>query len=466
MKEYDLIIIGGGAAGFSAAMKANVLNAKTLMINNAAIGLGGTCANVGCLPTKYLLYLSNKISEIVANKLPGVSSSTTFDFKTIMTEKDHLVENFRIEKYEKVLQNLRNVDFVEGNAHFISRNKVQIKDQIYSSKKFIISTGSSTFIPSIPGLKQIDYLTHIGALQLKSLPKSMIVIGGGALGLEFSQLFSRFGTKICILDFAEKIVPREEPELSNLLHQYLQEEGIQIYTHAEIKQILQENNMKIVKTTVNGSEKKFRAEKLLIATGRRANTSDLGLEKLNIKINPKNEIITNKEMQVAENLWVAGDVTGEPMLETVAAREGMIAAHNALSLEKKYMDYRIVPHAIFTDPQLASVGLTDAQAVAKGFNCRCSTIPMELVPKAKAINDTRGAIKMVINNDSQEILGIHILALEAAELIHEGTMIIKNRMTIDSVIDTLHIFPTLSEAIKIAAQSFRRDVSKMTCCAE
>lgn len=178
------------------------------------------------------------------------------------------------------------------------------------------------------------------------------------------------------------------------------------------------------------------------------------------------ELIVDEKMQAAENVWAAGDVTGEPMLETVAAKEGMIAANNALSEGKIKMDYRVVPQAVFTDPQLAGVGLTDEQAVENGIKCGCNTVPMELVPKAQAIMDTRGAIKTVIDRETQEIVGIHILAPEAADLVHEGTMIIKNRMTVDDLIDTLHIFPTLSEAIKIAAQSFRRDITKMSCCVE
>ena len=185
-----------------------------------------------------------------------------------------------------------------------------------------------------------------------------------------------------------------------------------------------------------------------------------------VTLGRRGEIIVDEEMRASENVWAAGDVTGEPMLETVAAREGMIAANNALSENKKRMDYRVVPHAIFTDPQLAGVGLTDEQAQKKGISCRCNTVPMELVPKAQAIGDTRGAIKVVINNKTQEIVGVHILAPGAADLIHEAVMIIRNRMTVDQVIDTLHIFPTLSEAVKIAAQSFRRDITKMSCCVE
>ena len=466
MKQYDLIILGGGAAGFAAAMKANELEAKTLMVNNNSVGIGGTCVNVGCLPTKHLLYIGEFIHKIKERTFNGLNSSVAFDFRTLIEEKNKLVDKFRNEKYEKVLSGLSRVEFVEGNATFISASQVQVNNEAYKANKFIIATGSSSFVLPIEGIDKVDCLTNIEAMQLKELPKSMIVLGGRALALEFAQMFSRFGTKVCLLQRSETIIPTEEPELANLLMQYLRDEGIEICTKVTLKSIHQEGNEKTVKAIVDGEDREFKAEQILMATGRRPNTSDIGLEKTGVKLGKKEEVLVNDEMQAAENLWAAGDVTGEPMLETVAAKEGMIAANNALSKKKKKMDYRVVPHAIFTDPQFAVVGLTDQETNEKGMSCKCHTVSLELVPKAQAIKNTKGAIKVVIDNDTQIIMGIHILAPQAADLIHEAVMIIKNRMTIDDVIDTLHIFPTLSEAIKLGAQSFRRDITKMSCCAE
>ncbi len=466
MKQYDLIILGGGAAGFAAAIKANELEAKTLMVNNNSVGIGGTCVNVGCLPTKHLLYIGEFIHNIKENKFNGLKSSVAFDFSTLIEEKNKLVDKFRNEKYEKVLSSLSHVEFVEGNVTFISASQVQVNNETYKANKFIIATGSSSFILPIEGIDTVDYLTNIEALQLKELPRSMIVLGGRALGLEFAQMFSRFGTKVTLLQRSDRIIPTEEPELANLLMLYLREEGIKISTKVNLKSIRQEGNEKIVKAFVGGEDREFKAEQILMATGRKPNTSDIGLERIRIKLGKNGEVLVNDEMRAAENIWAAGDVTGDPMLETVAAKEGMIAANNALSKKKKKMDYRVVPHAIFTDPQFAVVGLTDEETNEKGISCKCHTVPLELVPKAQAIKNTKGAIKVVIDNDTQVITGIHILAPQAADLIHEAVMIIKNRMTVDDVIDTLHIFPTLSEAIKLGAQSFRRDITKMSCCAD
>ncbi|MFW9879108.1 MAG: mercury(II) reductase [Candidatus Thorarchaeota archaeon] len=467
MEKYDLIIIGGGSAGFAAAMKANDLKIKTLMVNNDTIGLGGTCVNVGCVPTKYLLNIGDLINESREQRFEGIKSSISVNFHEVIEGKNNLIKQLQFDKYENVLKKLPNVDLVEGNAKFISNSEIQVDNQtVFQAKNFIIATGSSSLIPPIKGIEQVDYITNIEALQLKKLPKSMIVIGGGALGVEFAQLFSRYGTKVNLFEMLDRIVPNEEPEISKYLEDYFQEEGIEIYTNAKIIEIENDSSEKIIKLLIKNEESSFKAEHILIAAGRKPNTHNLGLEKVDINLGKKGEIIVDEFMNAGENIWAAGDVIGEPMLETVAAREGMIAANNALSNEQIKMDYRIVPHAIFTNPQVGSVGLTDLQANLLGFDCRCNTIPIGFVAKSKILKDDRGLLKIVINRKTEEILGIHILSANAANLIHESVVIIKNHMTLDDVINTIHVFPTLSEAIKLTAQSFKRDISVISCCIE
>ncbi len=448
-------------------MKANELNAKVLMINNDSIGLGGTCVNVGCVPTKYLLNIGELMHNNSLQKFKGVKTSGTFDFGEVIEGKNNLVNLLQVDKYQKVLKNMKNVEFILGNAKFISENEISVNNnQSFNADKFLIATGSSTFIPPIEGLDKVDYLTNISALQLKVIPKSLIVLGGGALGLEFAQLFSRFGSKVIVLEMMDKIVMNEEPEISDHLSKYFSDEGIEIYRQCKVDSIKKENDEFIVKTSINGHEKKFNSEKFLVAAGRRPNTNGLGLDNLNLQLDKKGEIIVNEYMNARDNVWAAGDVTGEPMLETVAAREGMIAANNVFSNDRVRMEYDTIPHAIFTDPQIGSVGFTDLKANQKGYVCSCRTISFELVPKAGILKDTRGVIKMVINYETEEILGIHILSPNAADLIHEGLFILRNKMKLDDVINTVHIFPTLSEGIKLVAQSFKRDIANMTCCAE
>ncbi len=468
MKQYDLIILGGGAAGFAAAMKANELKAQTLLVNNRTIGIGGTCVNVGCVPTKFMLNIGDLIDYIAKPKFNGLTCSFSSDFAQLIEEKNKLVSQLRVKKYENVLKALSNVQYREGEAKFISKSEILIDDQKkFTADKFIIATGSSTFIAPIEGIENVKYLTNIDALQLKKLPRSMIVVGGGPLGLEFSQMFARFGTKVILLHRSNTIAPREEPELSFFLKQSLQDDShIEIHTNVEILLVKEESEKILVKALINEEEKLFKSEKLLIATGRRANIKNLNLESLNLKLGTKGEIIVNSYMKANDHIWAAGDVTGEPMLETVAARKGMIAANNALSERKIEMNYNVIPLAIFTNPQIGSVGLTDEQANNEGYVCNCRTIPFELVPKARIIKEGKGAIKVVINNETEEILGIHILSHDAADLIHEGVMILRNKMKLDEVINTIHVFPTLSEGIKLACQSFKRDITKMSCCIE
>jgi mercuric reductase len=467
INHFDLIIVGGGTAGFAAALTANKLQARTMLVNDNAIGFAGTCVNVGCVPTKHLLYIGELLHKIKKHNFKGLKSSVAFDFPTVMEEKDKLVETRR-SKDQLIFEGYPNVHFVAGTAIFTSKAEVQVADDRFTADRFIIATGSSTNIPPIEGLSKVKYLTNVEALQLKKLPTSMIIIGGGALGVEFAQMFSRFGTKVYVLQRADRIVPREESGLAHLLMLYLQDEGIEIYTKADVNGVEQEGSEKVVTAIIDGKERSWRAEELLIATGRRPNTAKLGLEKLGVALGRKGEIIVNNEMQATAHVWAAGDVTGEPMLETVAAKEGAIAATNALAKNgiKERMDYNIVPHAVFTDPQLAGVGLTDEQACERGVQCRCTTVSMEHVTKAKLIKDVRGAIKVIIDEETQRIIGVHLLAPQGADLLHEGLMIVKNKMTVDEVAETRHIFPTLSDVTKKAAQALKWDIATMHSCSE
>jgi mercuric reductase len=312
-------------------------------------------------------------------------------------------------------------------------------------------------------------------LSMDKKPTSMIVVGGRALGLEFAQMYSRFGTHVTVLQRSDVIIPEHEPEVSNALMQYLSEEGVDIITGVKIQEIYQKNETKYVKISrggkndINDKTKTLEAEELLMATGRRPNTQDLHLENASVRLRPSDGAITvDSEMHTcAPNIWAGGDVIGEPMLETLAAKEGAIAAENALTGSHKKVDFLSVPSAIFTSPQVASVGLTEKQAMERYGVCSCKTLEMKEVPKALIVNETKGLIKMVVNpNKSNRIVGVHILADKAADMIHEATMAVKYRLTVDDVIDTVHVFPTMTEAIKLVSTAFKQDVTKLTCCAE
>lgn len=458
--EYDLIILGGGAAAFSCAIKASEADAKIAMIEKGTIG--GTCVNVGCVPTKNLLSVGERLYE--CNEFRNGKS---LNFEKIIQDKDDIVLSQRNKKYIDVLDSLPNVEFIQGNAKFKSNYEVIVNRRIISAKNLLIATGSSSAVPAIKGIDGVDYLTNIEALTLSKKPESMIVVGGRALGLEFAQMFSRFGTKVTVLQRSKRIAPNEEPEISDKLQKYLEEEGIKIYTGVDIKQARKQGTQTVISFSVDGRELEVSAEKLLFATGRIPNTKELGLEHTEIKTSSKGAIIVDEYMMTSvQNIYAAGDVTGEPMLETVAAKEGNIAASNAFFGTKKRIDFECVPHAIFTSPQVASVGITEKESMGKFGKCSCKTLLMEDVPKALVVNKPKGLIKMVVDPKTQQILGVHILSDLAADLIHEAVLAIKNKMTIDDVIDTVHVFPTMSESIKLVATSFKKNVKKLSCCVE
>lgn len=463
--EYDLIILGGGAAAFAAAIKASEIDAKVAMIERSVIG--GTCVNVGCVPTKNLL----RLGEIIREHSDHTQATTNFssnDFREAIRKKDELVLLLRDQKYSHVVESMPNLEFIEGQGKFLSQNEIAVNGKVLRGKNIIIATGSLSSVPPIKGINEIDYLTNIEALDLKERPDSMIVIGGRALGLEFAQIFSRLGTRVTVLQRSEKIIPDEEPEISQLLRSYLENEGIKIHTGTSIQSVRKDADSKIiVKVNVGGNSMELKADKLLMATGRTPNTSDLGLENAGITTTHSGAVQVNEEMRTnIPHIFAAGDVTGEPMLETVAAKEGSIAASNALFGTRKKMDFSAVPHAVFTSPQVASVGITEKEAMAKFGRCSCKTLLISDVPKARIVNKIEGIVKMVVEPSTQQILGVHILSDHAADIIHEAVLAVKCKLTTDDIIDTVHVFPTMSESIKLVATSFKKDLKRLSCCAE
>lgn len=466
MKTYDFAVIGGGAAGFAAAIRANELGKKTVIINHG-LPLGGTCVNVGCVPSKTLIHAAELLWQSSHHGIPGVTMKTTqFSFQKVVQDELSLVERLRHEKYANVLKRLKHVHVKNGFATFLDDQTLLVENEKIQAKHFLIATGSTAHSLPVPGLKEVGFITHIAALKLKKQPKSLIVIGGGPLGLEFAQLYARFGTKVTIIQSAPRLMMPAEPELSARLAAILVSEGVDVHVGAILTKVKKGKNGKVAVFQVNGREFFVRAEEILVAAGKTPNTDGLALDAVGVQTNEKKAIVVGKDYTTSiPHIFAVGDVAALPMrLETTAGKEGTYAAENALTGSSKTVDYDSVPWAVFTDPELAGVGLTDAEAVKRGITCNCRTVSFEAVPKAHIIKDTRGLIKMVVNNKTRRVLGIHILAPRAGDLIATAMMVVKNKMTIDEVIETLPMFPTLSEAIKIVAQSFDRDLSMLSCC--
>ena len=465
MKTFDLIIIGGGAGAFAAAIRANELGAKTAMINSG-LPLGGTCVNVGCVPSKRLLWASEIIHSARNHGIPGIDLQVKkFNFKELIQDELNLVSRLRNEKYEKVLAGLEFVSPIQGHARFISPNEVKVNNEKLHGGKFIIATGSAAKVPIIEGIDKVEYLTHVEALKLERLPEKLIIIGAGPVSIEFAQMFSRFGSKVTVVKRSPGILRFAEEELTDHLARILEGEGINIVTASAIKEV-KKNDQKILTITADGQNQDLIGDEILIAAGKTPNTKDLGLEAAGVDVNEKKEITVNDDLQTSgPHIFAVGDVINKPArFEPSAGREGTLTADNALTGSKYSIDYDTVPFTVFTDPQLAGVGLTEEEQMRRTGVCNCRTVSFEHVPKAIIMNRTEGLIKMGIDPATRQIVGVHILAPNAGELIAEAMVLIKNKSTIDEVTASLPMFPTLSESLKAVALSFDRDISRLSCC--
>ena len=432
----DLVIIGYGAAGFASLIEANELGIKPVLIGYGPIG--GTCVNVGCVPSKRLLHLGEKGG----------------DFFSSFEDTRQFVRKARKEKYEDVLS-YYDVELIEGKAHFISPHEVKVGDKVIEGKKFIIATGSSPFIPEIPGLKDLGYWTNVEALNPDRKISSLVIIGGRAEALEFSQMYRNFGVEVAILQRSKTLIPDWEPEISLEIQRVLEEEGIYVITDVKVKEVKKGESGKLVITNRGDIE----ADEILMANGRKPNV-DLNLSSAGVELNKKGGIKVNDELQTTNpNIYAAGDVIGDKMLEALAGYEGTIAVRNAIKGEHKKIDFLSVPQVIFTRPNLARVGLNSFDG---DFDSR--TVKMKDVVKAQIIDAEKGLIKMVVEKGSKRIMGVHVMAENAAEFIGEAALAIKHRMTIDDIIDTVHVFPTVAESLRIVALAFYKDVEKLSCC--
>ena len=466
MNNFDLIIIGGGAGAFVSAIRANEHRANTAMIN-AGLPLGGTCVNIGCVPSKRLLRAAEIVHLSQNHKIPGLELDVKkFDFSALIKDELDLVSQMRKEKYDKVLKGLESVSLIEGYANFVSENEVAINEEILRAEKIIIATGSKASVPPIEGVKEVGYLTHIEALKMQRLPERLIIIGAGPVSIEFAQMFSRFGSKVTILKRSPGILRFAETELTRRLEQILVSEGIEIITTEAFRYARQSNGKKVLDVFVDGKGVEIVGDEILISTGKTPNTQNLMLEAAGVEVDAKGAVIVNEVLQTSKtHIYAVGDVVNLPArFEPNAGREGTLAAGNAIIGSKCSIDYDTVPFTVFTDPQLAGVGLTENDQIERMGTCNCRTVSFENVPKAIIMNRTEGLIKMVVHPSTEEIMGVHILAPDAGELIAEAMMLVKNKNTVDDVINSLPMFPTLSESIKLAALSFKKDISGLSCC--
>lgn len=464
--HFDLAILGSGSTAFAAAIKAAELGFTAAMTESRT--LGGTCVNRGCLPSKNLIAAAEIWHTAAWPRYPGLDISRgRLDFEALVAQKDSLVEAMRDKKYRSVLDG--RIAVFEGRAELLDARTLKVGDATISGDKLLIATGAAPLVPPIDGLEDVPYLTSdlltVGeGLDLRELPSSLIIIGGGYIACELGQMFARFGSRVTILERSERLLQGFEPEIGYALQEVFEAEDIEVRIATQATKAAQRDG-RVVVTTEAGED--LVAERLLVATGRRPNTEGIGLEAVGAQTDRQGFVLVDEELRTtAPGVWAAGDVRGGQMATPVGAHDGAIVAGNALTGAHKRPDYSAIPRAVFTDPQIATVGLTDEQVAQQGIACTCQVVEMGLVPRAGAVHRTEGLIKMIMEQSSGRIVGVHMMGLNAAEVIHEAAIAMRFGATIDDLIDQVHIYPTMAEALKIAALAFRKDVTKLSCCAE
>jgi mercuric reductase len=474
--HFDLLILGSGSTAFAAALRAAELGKTAAMTEMRT--LGGTCVNRGCLPSKNLIEAARIVWESAHPRYKGLKPvNMNFDFGELISQKQEVVHSYRDKKYQSIVYEEDKIKVVDGQAELIDYHTALVGGQKVIGDQILIATGTRPAIPQIEGLNQVSYLTSDlltsdEEQELKELPESLVIIGGGYIALELGQMFRRFGTQVVILERSQVILPNYEPEVSESLTFALREECLQIVTNAQVVRVSNKSNNEIeVVAKVSDKEQSFKAQKLLVAAGREPNTDNAGLEKVGIQLDEHGFVKVNNELQTnVPNIWAAGDVidrqTESQLATPVGAHDGVIAAKNALARAHQKVDHRVIPRTIFTDPQVAVVGITDKEANRTGIRCWCGTIPLELVPRAEATHQATGIAKLVINNDTHEVVGVSLVMPNASEVIHEAAMAMRFRAKLEDYIDLVHVYPTMAEALKIAAISYFKDPAKLSCCAE
>ncbi|HXG75453.1 MAG TPA: mercury(II) reductase [Gaiellaceae bacterium] len=462
--DFDIAIVGSGSAAFSGAIRASELGARVAMVERGTVG--GTCVNIGCIPSKAELAAAAQRHRAARNPFPGVTTSADgVDLGALVAGKDEIVRSLRQERYLDLVEHY-GFELVTGTGQFADPDTLLVDGQPLRADHYLLATGASPAAPPVAGLDEVGYLTSTTALELTELPERLVVIGGNYVGLEFAQLFARLGSEVTVVELLDRLAPFEEPEASEVVANVFASEGIRVVTGARVESVSRRAGEKVVHATVGGSEQHFRTEEVLVATGRRANTSLLALERAGIATNGQGQVIVHPTLRTSNpRVFAAGDVTPAPQFVYVAAAMGAAAAENALGEGERAIDYSALPRITFTSPQIAAVGLTDEQANEQGIECSCRTLPLDYVPRALVERDTRGLAKLVIERGTRRIIGATVVAEGAGDVILAAVYAVQFGLTVDQVVGTWAPYLTMSEAFKLAAQAVDRQVAHLSCCA-
>ncbi len=462
--DVDLAVIGSGGAAMSAAIAASQTGKSMVLIERGV--LGGTCVNIGCVPSKTLLAAAGARHAALTNPFAGAPTSAgPVDLGALVAQKDALIERLRETKYADVAA-AYGFEVRPGQATFLDKDTLAVDGQALRARAYLIATGSTPAVPDVTGLDSVDWLTSTTAMELLELPESLVVIGGGYVGMEQAQLFAHLGARVSLVG---RLAPRAEPELAQGLRKIFADDGISVVEeHATaVDTDVGPSGQDVVVSTASGAQ--VRGARLLVATGRVARTDGLDLAAAAVDVDKQGFIAVNETQRTSNpRVYAAGDVSGAAQYVYVAAAGGRAAALNALADDDgatpARVDYIGLPAVVFTRPQLASAGLTEHEALARGHACSCRVLDLSDVPRAMVQHDTRGAVKLVADATTGKVLGVHALADGAGEIMLAATYAIKTGMTVDELADTWAPYLTMAESLRIVAGLFHNQMPT-SCCA-
>lgn len=442
--KYDAIVVGSGQAGNPLTFRLADLGWSVALIEEK--NLGGTCINVGCTPTKTMVHRA-QVAHYARNAARwGVNTSeVSVDLAKIVAQKDEVVLSFRGRQQRRVDAH-KNVRLYRGHVRFVGPYRLQVGDEIIESEKIFINTGARPSIPMIPGLQDVAFLTNESVMQLAAVPERLLVLGGGYIGLEFGQMFRRYGSRVSIVHQGRQIMPREDPEITGELQKALEAEGVEFVLDAHTEAVKRKDGVITLSCRLAADSREVTGSHLLVATGRIPNTDDLGLEKAGVATNKDGSIKVNARLETSvPGIWALGDCKGGPAFTHISYNDFQIVYGNLIEGKNLSIENRPVPYCVFTDPQLGGVGITEREARAKGFKLKIGRCPMTYVARAIERGETAGLMKIVVDAANDHILGASILSSEGGELVQIlGAMMLANQ-PYTLLKGAVYIHPTLAE---------------------
>lgn len=447
-RRKNIAIIGGGPGGYVAAIRAAQLGADVTLIEKNA--LGGVCLNVGCIPTKVLLHTAEAYTMVKEGSLIGLKAdNVAVDWDGLMARKKAVVDTL-VGGVETLMAS-NGINVLRGTASFVSPLELEVNlndggSAMISADSVILATGSEPSVPPIPGFGLEGVITSTEALSLRELPESIVLVGGGVIGMEFASLFSSFGAKVTVVEMLPEILPMLDAEIVGILRGVLERKGVVFHTSSKVSGVEKNGAKLAVSVETSQGVSVLEADKVLVSVGRRPVTKELGLEKIGAAMD-RSRIKTDGKMETSvKGVYAIGDCTSPIMLAHVASREGEVAAENIMG-HRVEMDYKTVPSAVYTSPEIASVGLTEKEAVEKGVRVKVGRFPLMANGKSIIMNEMDGMVKYVVDEKYDEILGVHIIGPRATDLIVEGALALRLEATVDEILTTVHAHPTVGEAL-------------------